>query len=193
MSKKLTDKQEMFCREYLLDLNATQAAIRAGYSEKTARFIGTENLSKPNIADRVSNLKAERIKDTKIDASYVLKRLVEIDQMDVADILNEDGSVKSISEWPKVWRQYISGIDLADMFEGHGEDREMVGILKKIKWPDKVKNLDMIGRHVDVGAWEKDTAPVVVSNNIMPVPTAASADEWEKAAQAQQDKSLSRS
>lgn len=154
MSKKLTDKQEMFCREYLLDLNATQAAIRAGYSEKTARFIGTENLSKPNIADRVSNLKAERIKDTKIDASYVLKRLVEIDQMDVADILNEDGSVKSISEWPKVWRQYISGIDLADMFEGHGEDREMVGILKKIKWPDKVKNLELLGKHVEVQAFK---------------------------------------
>lgn len=154
MSKKLTDKQEMFCREYLLDLNATQAAIRAGYSEKTARFIGTENLSKPNIADRVSNLKAERIKDTKIDASYVLKRLVEIDQMDVADILNEDGSVKSISEWPKVWRQYISGIDLADMFEGHGEDRKMVGILKKIKWPDKVKNLELLGKHVEVQAFK---------------------------------------
>ena len=45
----LTDKQEMFCREYLVDLNATQAAIRAGYSDKTARSVGNENLTKPDI------------------------------------------------------------------------------------------------------------------------------------------------
>lgn len=51
---KLTDKQELFAREYLKDLNATQAAIRAGYSEKTARATGSENLSKPDIADQFS-------------------------------------------------------------------------------------------------------------------------------------------
>ncbi len=56
---KLTDKQELFAREYLKDLNATQAAIRAGYSEKTARATGSENLSKPDIADRIAELKAE--------------------------------------------------------------------------------------------------------------------------------------
>ncbi len=50
----------MCCREYLIDLNATQAAIRAGYSEKTARDIGCENLAKPNIQDRISQLTKER-------------------------------------------------------------------------------------------------------------------------------------
>lgn len=167
MSKKLTDKQEMFCREYLLDLNATQAAIRAGYSEKTANRIATENLSKPVIQERIAELKSERIKEVKVDANYVLNRLIEIDQMDVADILNEDGSVKYISDWPKVWRQYISGIDLADMFEGHGDDRELVGILKKIKWPDKVKNLELLGRHFEIQAW-KDKIEIEVSEQVTP-------------------------
>lgn len=153
MSKKLTDKQDMFCREYLLDLNATQAAIRAGYSEKTARFIGTENLSKPNIQDRISELKQERCREVKIDANYVLERHREIDQMDAIDILCDDGSVRPIREWPKIWRQYISGIDLADMFEGQGDDREIVGILKKIKWPDKIRNLELLGKHVSVQAY----------------------------------------
>ena len=51
----LNDKQEMFCREYLVDLNATQAAIRAGYSDKTARKIGSENLTKPDIGMRLLN------------------------------------------------------------------------------------------------------------------------------------------
>lgn len=70
---KLNAKQKVFCEEYLLDLNATQAAVRAGYSEKTARVIGGENLLKPAIAEYVSELKAKRSKETKIDAAYVLK------------------------------------------------------------------------------------------------------------------------
>lgn len=56
----LTDKQEMFCREYLIDLNATQAAIRAGYSGKTANRTASENLSKPDIQSRIAELKAQR-------------------------------------------------------------------------------------------------------------------------------------
>ena len=55
----LTDKQEVFCREYLIDLNATQAAIGARYSDKTANRAGSENLSKPNIAQRIIDLKLE--------------------------------------------------------------------------------------------------------------------------------------
>ncbi len=53
----LTDRQEMFCREYLIDLNATQAAIRAGYSAKTANRTASENLSKPDIRPELPNLK----------------------------------------------------------------------------------------------------------------------------------------
>ena len=69
---KLTPKQEMFAKEYLIDLNATQAAIRAGYSKKTAQRIGSENLSKPLIAAAVAAGQAERAKRTEIDADYVL-------------------------------------------------------------------------------------------------------------------------
>ena len=56
----LTDKQEMFCREYLIDLNATQAAIRAGYSAKTANRIAAQNLSKLDIQNRIAELKTKR-------------------------------------------------------------------------------------------------------------------------------------
>ena len=69
---ELTKKQELFCIEYLIDLNATQAAIRAGYSEKTAQAIGAENLTKPLIAAEISKLFTERTTKTKIDAEYVL-------------------------------------------------------------------------------------------------------------------------
>ncbi|HDT6101110.1 TPA: terminase small subunit [Yersinia enterocolitica] len=153
---KLTDKQELFAREYLKDLNATQAAIRAGYSEKTARKIGSENLTKPDIAERIIELKDVRNEEVGIDAAYVLRRLVEIDRMDVLDILKDDGGIKPISEWPKVWRTTLSGFDINTSITNFDETT-IENILKKIKWPDKVKNLELLGKHVDVQAFKERT------------------------------------
>lgn len=94
----LTDKQEMFCREYLIDLNATQAAIRAGYSAKTANRTASENLSKPDIQSRIAELKAQRNDLVGINATYVLNRLVDTDQMDVHSILTSTGELKPVSQ-----------------------------------------------------------------------------------------------
>lgn len=149
----LTQKQRLFVDEYLIDLNATQAAIRAGYSKKTAGQIGDENLKKPQIAQAIKDAMDSRNKRAQIDADYVLRRLVEIDQMDVADILDDDMSVKPLKDWPKVWRQYLAGFDVSELFDGAGKEREMVGFLKKLKWPDKVKNLELLGKHVNVNAF----------------------------------------
>ncbi len=68
----MTPLQTAFVSEYLIDLNATKAAIRAGYSPDTARQIGSENLSKPDIADAIAAAKAERSHKTGIDAAWVL-------------------------------------------------------------------------------------------------------------------------
>ncbi len=73
---KLTPKQERFVAEYLIDLNATQAAIRAGYSEKTAQVIGSENLSKPMIAAAVAAAQAERSERTEVTQDYVLTSIM---------------------------------------------------------------------------------------------------------------------
>jgi phage terminase small subunit len=149
----LTARQSRFVDEYLIDLNATQAAIRAGYSEKTAGRTAHENLKKHEIAQAIQNRMNARSERTQIDADYVLHRLVEIDQMDVIDILADDGTLLPIREWPKVWRRYLSAMDIAELWEGRGDEREMVGVLKKIKWPDKVKNLELLGKHVTVQAF----------------------------------------
>lgn len=74
----LNPKQTLFCHEYLIDLNATQAAIRAGYSEKTARKIGSENLTKPDIALLIQTLMNERSESADITAEYVLNGIKEI-------------------------------------------------------------------------------------------------------------------
>lgn len=149
----LTPKQQRFVDEYLIDLNATQAAIRAGYSKKTADQQASRLLTNVKVKEFVAKSMEGRCERTRVDADYVLHRLTEIDQMDFIDILNDDMSFKPVRLWPKVWRQYLSGFDMAEMFEGGGDDREMTGILKKIKWPDKVKNLELLGKHVSVNAF----------------------------------------
>jgi len=83
---KLTEKQKRFVDEYLIDLNATQAAIRAGYSEGSAGTIGSENLQKPEIASRVNKAIAKRSKRVEISADRVLKELARIAFADVSDI-----------------------------------------------------------------------------------------------------------
>ena len=72
----MTPKQRLFVKEYLVDLNATQAAIRAGYSEKTAAAIGAENLTKPEIAAAIQQMMDDRSQRTEITADYVLQSIV---------------------------------------------------------------------------------------------------------------------
>ena len=83
---KLTPKQQRFIDEYLIDLNATQAAIRAGYSPNCAGQIGEENLKKPQIASTVAKAKRERSVATKIDAEWVLRQAVELHQRCMQEI-----------------------------------------------------------------------------------------------------------
>lgn len=75
---KLTAKQEMFCKEYLIDLNATQAAIRAGYKPANAKQTATENLSKPIIADRIQILFDTRAEKVELNSEWVLRNLEKV-------------------------------------------------------------------------------------------------------------------
>jgi len=158
----LTAKQQRFVAEYLVDLNATQSAIRAGYSQKGAKDQAWQNMQNPEILAAVRVAMEARNQRTQVDADYVLDRLTEIDQMDLLDILEDDMSIKPLSRWPKVWRQSLSGFDIAEMFAGAGKERDLVGLMKKIKWPDKVKNLELLGKHVNVNAF-RDQVVVDVS------------------------------
>lgn len=81
----LTDKQERFCEEYVIDLNATQAAIRAGYSEKTAYSIGNENLIKPEIQNRIAELKNQISERNSLTVDQLVDRLKQIGFEDEKD------------------------------------------------------------------------------------------------------------
>ncbi len=131
MSKaKLTAKQERFCEEYLIDLNATQAAIRAGYSAKTAQQIGAENLSKPVISDFISEAKLERSQSLRIDAAYVLEMsnvlltrcMVEGEGFNAAgagkalDLIGKHIDVQAFSEKLKVDAEVVVRTTLDDFY-----------------------------------------------------------------------------
>lgn len=150
-----------------------------------------EILNYPSVKAFLSSMREEIVKAAQIDATYVLKRLVQIDELDILDIVKDDMSgFKLLSEWPVSWRRSINALDMKRMVSSG--DEEFESVVEKVKFPDKVKNLELIGRHIDVKAWDKEKDVVNVSNNIMPVPTADSIDGWEEAAKKQQDEILSR-
>lgn len=153
--KPLTAQQEAYCQEYIkAPENQTQAAINAGYSPNTAAKFASQNMRDERVQKRIAALMEERNKRLRVSADYVLLRLVEIDQMDVLDILNDDGGLKPISQWPKIWRTTLSGLDISTTITNFDETT-LENMLKKIKWPDKVKNLELIGKHVDVMAFKE--------------------------------------
>lgn len=153
--KPLTAMQEAYCQSYIKSPeNQSQAAIDAGFSPNTAAVKASVMMRDERIQKRIAELMEERNKRNRVSADYVLMRLVEIDQMDVLDILNDDGSLKPIREWPKIWRTTLSGFDLSSTIMNMNED-SIETILKKIKWPDKVKNLELICKHVDVNAFKE--------------------------------------
>jgi phage terminase small subunit len=87
MKDKLTTKQKIFCQEYLIDLNATQAAIRAGYSKRTANEQGSQNLAKLSIQNCITDLMTERIQRTNVDADKVLREVVNIANANMREYL----------------------------------------------------------------------------------------------------------
>ncbi len=155
--KPLTAMQEAYCQSYIkTPENQSQAAIDAGFSPNTAAVKASLMMRDERIQKRIAELMEERNKRMRVSADYVLMRLVEIDQMDVIDILDDEGGLKPISQWPKVWRTSISAVDInrIRMAMKDGEE-DIESTLQKIKWPDKVKNLELIGKHVDVNAFKE--------------------------------------
>jgi phage terminase small subunit len=146
---KLTPKQELFVLEYLKDFNATQAAIRAGYSEKSAEVIGHENLRKPNIREAIKSAKIERTERVKIDADWVMQRLAEESFADINDLFDDNGDLRPVKDWPKVWRTgLIAGIDVTTV----GDTLHRV---TKIRLSDRLRRIELLGKHVDVQAFRE--------------------------------------
>ncbi|WP_059050001.1 terminase small subunit [Paenibacillus senegalimassiliensis] len=144
----LTAKQQMFVKEYLVDLNATRAAIRAGYSVKTAEAIGHENLRKPKIAAAVEAAMGQRSQRTEVTADRVLQEYAKIAFFDPRRLYQDDGEPVDLTQLDDSTAGAIAGLEVLEEFSGSGDDRVQIGYTKKYRIADKVRALDSIARHL---------------------------------------------
>lgn len=145
MNKTLNARQERFCLEYIKDLNATEAAIRAGYSRKTAYSIGHENLNKPEIAARIKELQAELAERAKLKADDVIQELRALAFWSINDFISEKNEVKDISKLERSVNRPIMGIKTKKTeFEGGSS------FTVELKLADKRAALVDLGRHLGI-------------------------------------------
>jgi phage terminase small subunit len=144
----ITPKKQQFAAEYLIDLNATKAAERAGYSAKTAYSQGERLLRDVEVKKLIAEGMEKRSKSTQITAERVLQELARVAFFDPRRLLNADGSPKPINELDDDTAAVLAGMDITEEFEGHGEDRKFIGYTKKVKVSDKVAALGLAMRHL---------------------------------------------
>lgn len=166
---RLTKKNEAFCDEYLIDLNATQAAIRAGYSVESAGSIGSELLQKPEIRARIETAMAERSKRTGINADRVLRELARVAFVDPSQLINldtaevrPDASKDDLAAISGMKVKYVPHKD----FDEDGEPIIEQAIEREVKLCDKLKALELCGKHLGMFKDNPDgNVPVTVVIN----------------------------
>ena len=144
----LTAKVQRFVTEYLIDLNATQAAIRAGYSAKTAAAQASRLLTNVKVAEAIQAAMKAREQRTGITQDRVLQELARIAFFDPRKLLRDDGSPRPIQELDDDTAAALAGLDVLEEYEGSGEDRVFVGYTKKYKITDKNTALTNAMRHL---------------------------------------------
>ena len=141
---KLTDKQQCFVDEYLIDLNATQAAIRAGYSAKTADQQGSRMLANVKVKQAVAEKQAQRSKRTGVNQDRVVLELAKVAFAKMTDIVDSNGRIK----------EDASPDDLAciELIKYKESDNEYGGsVEREVKIASKLKALELLGKHL--GMW----------------------------------------
>ena len=144
MEKRLTPKQKAFCEEYLIDLNATQAAIRAGYSAKTAGVIADENLKKPYIKDFIAQ-KLEKISSSRIaTAQEVLEYLTDVmrgERLEERIVADEKGDEAIKRQKPKLYEQTRAAEMLAK-YHKLLTDKQEIDVTANVSLEKKLRDLD---------------------------------------------------
>ena len=140
----MTPKQERFVEEYLVDLNATQAAIRAGYSKSTSYSIGQRLLKNVEIQKSITAAREKQQRRVEITADRVLAEYAKIAFFDPRKLFTADGGIKPPEQWDDDVAAVIGALDVVEI----GDDGEMIGRVKKLKLIDKKGALDSIGKHL---------------------------------------------
>jgi len=166
----LNEKQERFCKEYVIDLNATQAAIRAGYSENTANEQASRLLANVNIQARVKELQDGISERLEITADMVVSELWALGSYNVKDFVNEgDNTIKNISDIDRGIAKAIVGVKVTERTVTQNGVSDST-ITTEMKFADKRAALVDVGRHL--GIFEKDN-----KQKVQPVDMSALSDD----------------
>ena len=141
----LNPKQQRFVREYLIDLNATQAAVRAGYSEHTARAIGCENLTKPDIKAAITDAQLQSAERTGITAQRVKEELARLAFSDVRTLFDKRGNLRPIYELGDNEAAAVASLEVVIKNAAAGDGH--TDTIHKVKVWDKTKALELLGKH----------------------------------------------
>ena len=152
---KLTDKQERFCYEYCIDFNATKAAIRAGYSEKTAQIIGFENLRKPIIKERIQHMKDNLAETAGISALKIINEHQKIAFTGIANLKDSWMTLKDFENLSDDEKACIQEVQTKEVRKADGGDGIIIEEWVKIKLYDKQKSLDSISNMLGFNAATK--------------------------------------
>src|SRR5262245_30026862 len=144
------DPRELrFAEEYVIDLNASQAAIRAGYSVRTANVIGPELLSKPRIALAVATMKEERAERVRITADRTLVEIARLSFATLTDIMNDDGSILPLKDWPQAVKAAVTSVKVRTDDTG--------STITEVRLADKTKALTLLAKHLGLVSDRRDT------------------------------------
>lgn len=149
----MTNAQKIFCDEYLVDLNASRAykvAYKKCKSDLTARTNGSKLLTNTNIQNYIDEKMKEREKRTAITQDMVIKELARIAFLDIRKIYDENGNLRNIQDIDEDTVKAISSIETLEEYNGYGENREKIGDTQKVKIVDKIKALELLGRHLGI-------------------------------------------
>lgn len=144
----MTPKQRLFVREYLRDLNATQAAIRAGYSKASATTDGPRLLDNAGVREAIDSALAARELRVEVKADDVLRELLVLAATDLRDAYDENGRLLPVHEMPEHVAKAVASVKTFEEFEGTGADRVKVGEVREVKFYSKEKALELLGRHL---------------------------------------------
>ncbi|MFC3227351.1 terminase small subunit [Marinibaculum pumilum] len=143
----MTPKQKRFVASYLVTGNATQAAIDAGYSEKTAARIGSENLRKPVIASEIAEAEARRAERVEINADQVVLELRRIGMSDPRALFDADGRLLPVKDWPDDIARAVSSFEVVTKRIPGTDPVEVEHVAKVRFWP-KTDALGLLGKHL---------------------------------------------
>ncbi len=145
--RQITEKEKAFTREYIIDKNGAGAAIRAGFSARVAKQQACALMKRKHVGDEIARLLQKQGERLEISADRVIKEIAKLAFSDICQLFDSGGLLKDVSSLENDVSATVSSVESLEEYDGHGDQKVLIGNTKKVKLWDKTKALEMLGRH----------------------------------------------